>query len=52
MNGLKDYIAENLNVDVELFNPFKGTECSIEIESPAQYTVAVGMAIRGLDKNG
>ena len=50
IEGLKNYIAENLNVDVELFNPFDNAECSLDIETPGQYTVAVGMAIRGLDK--
>ena len=50
MTGLQDYIAENLNVEVALLNPFDNTECSIEIENPGQYAVAVGMAIRGLDK--
>ena len=50
MEGLKNYIAENLNVDIELFNPFDNTECSLDVENPWQYTVAVGMAIRGLDK--
>ena len=51
MEGLSDYIAENLNVDIELFDPFKDAECSLDIDNPHQYTVAVGMAIRGLDKD-
>ena len=50
MDGLKEYIAENLNVEIELLNPFDNTECSIDIENPGQYAVAIGMAIRGLDK--
>jgi len=50
MPGLKEHIASNLNVEVELFNPFNNTECSLDIENPGQYSVAVGMAIRGLDK--
>ena len=51
MIGLKDYIAENLNVELELFNPFNNVECALEIDNPYQYVVAIGMAIRGLDKN-
>ena len=50
MLGLKEYVGENLNVDVDVLDPFKNTECSLEIENPAQYAVAVGMAVRGLDK--
>ena len=50
MLGLKEYVGENLNVDVEVLNPFKNTDCSLEIENPAQYAVAIGMAVRGLDK--
>ena len=50
MDGLKEYIAGNLNVEIELLNPFENTECSLDIENPGQYAVAIGMAIRGLDK--
>ena len=50
MDGLQSYIAENLNVEVSMLNPFDNTECSLDIENPAQYAVAIGMAIRGLDK--
>ena len=51
MIGLKDCIAENLNVEIELFDPFKDATCLLEIENPSQYVVAIGMAIRSLDKN-
>jgi|TARA_B100001540_G_scaffold218589_1_gene193145 type IV pilus assembly protein PilM len=50
MDGLQSYIAENLNVEVNTLNPFDNTECSLDIENPTQYAVAIGMAIRGLDK--
>ena len=50
MDGLQSYIAENLNVEVSMLNPFDNTDCSLDIENPAQYAVAIGMAIRGLDK--
>ena len=50
MEGLKEYIGENLNVDIEILDPFKNTECSLDIENPSQYAVAIGMALRGLDK--
>ena len=50
MEGLQNYIGENLNVEVNMLNPFDNTECPLEIENPGQYAVAIGMAIRGLDK--
>ena len=37
MDGLQSYIAENLNVEVSMLNPFDNTECSLDIENPAQY---------------
>ena len=50
MEGLKEYIAENLNVEVNILNPFDNTECSLDVENPGQYAIAIGMAIRGLDR--
>ena len=49
MHGLKESIIENLNVEAEVLDPFNNTECSIDIDNPSQYTVAIGMALRGLD---
>ena len=47
--GLCDFIQSNLNIDVEIFNPFAtldGTD-GLDISNPGQYGVAVGLAIRG-----
>ena len=50
MEGLQSFIADNLNVEVNVLDPFNNTECSLDVENPSQYAVAIGMAIRGLDK--
>ena len=47
--GLKAFIAENLNVDIDILDPVNGLMADGKIENPSQYTVAVGMAIRGAD---
>jgi type IV pilus assembly protein PilM len=46
--GLVEFIAENLNIDIEFLNPFEGNSEFTDIENPAQYAVAFGCAIRGL----
>jgi len=46
--GLIELIAENLNIEIELLNPFDGSPGFENIENPAQYTVAFGCALRGL----
>ena len=48
--GFTNYIAEKLNVEVDVFAPieslpYDGPE---EIQNPAQYTIALGLAFRGL----
>lgn len=47
--GLSGFIQEKLSVEVEVFNPLNGLEGSEtqEIPNPVQYSVAVGLAIRG-----
>ena len=47
--GLKEFIASNLNVKIEDFNPFKNIENDKKIENPSQYAVALGLALRGLE---
>ena len=49
-SGLKEYIAENLNVEIEILDPFKRMKKTAEIENPSQYAIAVGLALRGLEK--
>ena len=46
--GLVEFIAENLNIDIEFLNPFEGNSEFSDIQNPAQYAVAFGCAIRGL----
>ena len=46
--GLIDFIAGNLNIDIEILNPFEGNTEFSDIENPAQYAVAFGCALRGL----
>ncbi|NOZ07925.1 MAG: type IV pilus assembly protein PilM [FCB group bacterium] len=48
--GLQDFISENLNIKVELLNPFKKIENVAEMDNPAQYAIAFGCALRGLEK--
>ena len=47
--GLKEFIAENLNVDVEIFNPFQNISSDNVVENPPQYTIAVGLALHGTE---
>ena len=48
--GLKEFIAENLNVEVDIFNPFQNISSDIEIENPPQYAIAIGLALRGMEE--
>ncbi len=47
--GLKDFVNSKLNVESILFNPFEAIEVidDLEIDNPYQYTVAIGLALRG-----
>ena len=46
--GLKEFIADNLNVTAEIFNPFQRILNNNVIENPSQYAVSIGLALRGL----
>ena len=48
--GLVDSLSENLNMKVEILDPFEKIENADGIENPSQYAIAVGAAIRGLEK--
>ena len=43
-------IADNLNVKVEIVNPFKKINNTKSLENPSQYSIAVGLALRGLNQ--
>ena len=49
--GLKEFIGEHLNVQIEILNPFVNLENAKEIENPTQYSIAVGCAVRSLEKD-
>ena len=48
MKGLKSQIADELRIETEILNPFNNIACDIKIENPSKYTIAVGLALRGL----
>ncbi|MAV64180.1 MAG: hypothetical protein CMG00_03195 [Candidatus Marinimicrobia bacterium] len=48
--GLKDFIADNLNSSVELIDPFKKISLKQKVTNPYQYSIAIGSALRGLEK--
>ena len=47
--GLKEFIAENLNIELEIFYPTDLVSTKTNIENLSQFTTAVGMAFRGMD---
>ena len=46
--GLKEFITSNLNVKIEELDIFKNIENDFDIKNPEQYSLAIGLAIRGL----
>ena len=48
--GLDQFIADNLNVKVELLDPFKKIKNSKKLKNPNEFSVALGLALRGLEK--
>ena len=47
---LKDFISTNLDTTVELLDPFEKITLNDKLDNPYQYSVAVGCALRGLEK--
>jgi len=47
--GLADFISSKLNVDTAVFNPFENINggADFSVANPNQYTVALGLGIRG-----
>ena len=47
--GLADFISSKLNVDTAVFNPFESINggADFSVANPNQYTVALGLGIRG-----
>ena len=48
--GLNDFISSNLNLDINYLDPLKNINNEIEIENPMQYSLAIGLALRGLEE--
>ena len=48
MIGLDSFIAEALNVKVDILNPLNKIDCDKTIDNPAEFSVAIGLALRGL----
>ncbi len=48
--GLQAMLSEYLNMTVEILNPLEKIEHTKDFDNPAQYTIAVGAALRGLEK--
>ncbi len=48
--GIENFIAENLNVKVELLDPFKKIQNEHTVTNPLQFSLALGLALRGLEK--
>ena len=49
LKGLKDFIADTLNVKVEILNPIKKLNCNEAVDDINQYSTAIGLALRGLE---
>jgi len=49
-SGLNEFIASSLNVTVHPLNPFKKIQKVANIENSEQYSIAIGLALRGLEK--
>ena len=47
--GLKEFIASNLNVKVKILNPLNNINSELAIDDVAKYTLALGLALRGLE---
>jgi len=48
--GLKEQIEESLQISIEYLNPFNKIECKELPDNYMQYSIAAGLAIRGLVK--
>lgn len=48
MVGLDSFIADSLNVKVEFLNPMNKIEYDKTLDNPSEFSVVVGLALRGL----
>ena len=50
LGELTKFAFDNLNVKVELLDPFKKISNDTKIDNPLKYSIALGLALRGLEK--
>ena len=50
LRGLDTFIESTLNVKVKKINPFNNIINNIEVDNASQYSIAIGLALRGLEK--
>ena len=48
IDGLKDHILDELKIETQILNPFNNIASDIKIKNPSKYSIAVGLALRGL----
>ena len=48
IDGLKNQISDELRIETDILNPFNNIASDIKIENPSRFSVAVGLALRGL----
>ncbi len=48
MSGLDGFIADSLNVKVEILNPFDKIASEGTLDNPGVFAIAIGLALRGL----
>ena len=48
MIGLDNFIADSLNVKVEIINPLNKIEYDKTLDNPGKYSIAIALALRGL----
>tara|TARA_B100000131_G_scaffold321594_1_gene372738 strand:- start:215 stop:1255 length:1041 start_codon:yes stop_codon:yes gene_type:complete len=48
MIGLDNFIADSLNVKVEVINPLSKIEYDKTLDNPGEFSIAIGLALRGL----
>jgi len=48
--GLNEFIVDNLNVKVECLDPMKKISNDIKVDNQLKYSIALGLALRGLQK--
>jgi len=48
IDGLKELINDELRIETEILNPFNNIACDMKIDNPSKYSVAIGLALRGL----